>query len=347
MKKKIAVILIISIIFCSLSACASSKQTLYVYNFGNYVDPVINDMFEEEFNCRVVYETYDSNEELYMKLKNGNSTYDVIFPSEFMLERLIEEGFVAELDLDKIPNITNLVPELLNRDFDPGNKYSLPYYWGTIGLLYNKNVVSEEEASTWGILWDERLSGQILMYDSLRDTFAVALKYLGYSMNTTDINQLNEAEQLLIEQKPLTLAWGCDVLADMLVAEEAAIGVVFSGDAVNAMMQNDNLAYSLPKEGYNLWIDTVCITESSSNKDLAHEYLNFLCRDDISMLNTLSYKYTSANINVLNELKSTQEWANTIAYYPTYEIIQNGERVKHLGDFVDKYAEAWERLMSY
>jgi spermidine/putrescine-binding protein len=184
------------------------------------------------------------------------------------------------------------------------------------------------------------------MYDSLRDTIAVALKYLGYSMNTTDINQLNEAEALLIEQKPLVLAWGTDVLADMLVGGEALVGVVFSGDAVNAIIQNPDLAYSLPKEGYNLWIDSVAIPTSSDNKELAEAYINFLCRDDISMLNTLSYKYTSANINVINQLQQTEDWANTIAYYPTPEVLANSERVKHLGDFVEQYSEAWERIMS-
>jgi spermidine/putrescine transport system substrate-binding protein len=345
MKKKFAFLLVF-VLFVSMFSGCQKKTKLYVYNFGNYIDPVVNDMFEEEYNCKVIYEMYDSNEELYLKIKKGNSKYDIIVPSDFMLERMIDEGLVAKLDLDNIPNIVNIVPELLDRDFDSGNQYSVPYFWGTIGLLYNKTVISEEEASSWGVLWNPAYRGEILMYDSLRDTIAVALKYLGYSMNTTDINQLNEAEALLIEQKPLVLAWGTDVLADMLVGGEALVGVVFSGDAVNAIIQNPDLAYSLPKEGYNLWIDSVAIPTSSDNKELAEAYINFLCRDDISMLNTLSYKYTSANINVINQLQQTEDWANTIAYYPTPEVLANSERVKHLGDFVEQYSEAWERIMS-
>ncbi len=346
MKKKFAFLLACALLISMLSGCGQTKKKLYVYNFGNYIDPAVNDMFEEEFDCKVIYEMYDSNEELYLKIKKSNSKYDVIVPSDFMLERMIDEGLVAKLDLNNIPNLANIVPELLDRDFDPGNQYSVPYYWGTIGLLYNKTAISQQEASSWGVLWNPAYKGEILMYDSLRDTIGVALKYLGYSMNTTDINQLNEAEALLIQQKPLVLAWGTDVLADMLVGGEALVSVVFSGDAVNAIIQNSDLAYALPQEGYNLWIDSVAIPASSDNKELAEAYINFLCRDDISMLNTLSYKYTSANLNVIRQLQQTEDWANSPAYYPTPEVLLKSERVKHLGEFVEQYAEAWERIMS-
>ena len=341
--KKISLIAVLLLLLSVIpSGCASDKAVLYVYNWGTYMDESINAQFEKEYNCKVVYTTYSSNEEMYTKLKNGNVTYDVVFPSDYMIEKMIGEDMLLPLDYENISESANIDPSLLDKSFDPDNTYSVPYFWGTVGILYNKTMVSEPVTS-WDILWDTQYKNEILMYDSQRDSLAVALKLLGYSMNTRDESQIAQAEQLLIDQKPLVLAYVTDTVIDMMIGEEAALSVVYSGDAVYCMDENPNLAYAVPDVGSNVWYDNVAIPSCSQNKALAEAYINFLCRDDIAMKNTEEVGYTSANSNVLDALK-TEDWANNNAYFTPQDVIDRCEIFKDPGNFVSVYADAWERV---
>lgn len=337
----LAVILLLA---TTLAGCSGSAQeVLYVYNVGTYIDKTVNSQFEEEFNCKVIYETYDSNESMYYKLTGSNSTYDVIFPSDYMIERLISEDMLLPLDKANIPNLANLGEEFLNRDYDPDNTYSVPYFSGTLGIVYNKKNVNPAPDS-WGVLWDEAYKGEILMYDSQRDSLGVALKYLGYSMNTKNASEIAEAEALLSQQKRsgLVLAYVTDYVIDMMIGEEAALAVMYSGDAVYVMSENPDLGYVVPKEGSNIWYDAMCIPKTAQNKTLAEAYINFMCRDDICLLNTEEVMYTTANKNITEDLRAT-DWANNDAYFTPTETAANCEQFHDPGEFVSVYADAWER----
>lgn len=329
-----------------LAGCSddSGKQTLYVYNVGTYIDKSVNEMFEEEFNCKVVYETYDSNESMYYKVVNATSNYDVIFPSDYMLEKMINEDLVLPLDFGNIPNFANIRDELKGGSFDENNTYGVPYFYGTVGILYNKEMVTEP-VDSWGILWDEKYADNILMYDSQRDSLGIALKYLGYSMNTRSEEEVLQAEKALIQQKPLIVGYFTDRIMDMMIGEEGALAVVYSGDAVYCMSENENLAYAVPEEGSNVWIDCMAIPKTSKNKELAEAYINFMCRDDISMLNTQEVMYSSANKNLESDLRK-EEWANNDTYFVPQDVMDRCEFFNDLGDFLPTFAQSWENVKS-
>ena len=304
------------------------------------MDTSINERFEKENNCKVVYENYTSNEEMYLKLKNGNSSYDVIFPSDYMIEKMISEDMLEEIDHANIPNIKNINEDLLNKEFDVDNKHSVPYFWGTVGIIYNKTMV-KEPVDSWDILWDTQYKDQILMYDSQRDSLAVAFKKNGYSLNSTDLDELEVAKKSLVEQKPLVLAYVTDNVIDMMIGEEAALAVVYSGDANYCMNENENLEYVVPKEGSNIWFDNVAIPTTTQNKALAQKYINFLCQDDISLLNTEEVGYITPNKNLIEQLQKA-DWTNPSAYFPPKEVQDRCEIFRDPKDFLDNYANAWE-----
>jgi spermidine/putrescine transport system substrate-binding protein len=344
MKKICLLLCIVLLTSASLSGCtsSSSKPTLYVYNWGEYMDTSVNSDFEKEFNCKVVYELYDSNESMYQKVKSNMSTYDVVFPSDYLIQKMVKEDMLAELNLDNIPNIVNINPSLMNMAYDPTNKYSVPYFWGTVGILYNKTMVSDP-VDTWGVLWNEKYAKQLYMYDSQRDSLGITLKYLGYSLNTRNLDELNAAADKLIEQKPLVLAYYTDQIMELMAGDEAALGVVYSGDAITAMNNNENLGYSVPKEGSNIWFDAVAVLKGSPNKELAEKYINFLCRDEIALRNTEAVNYQTCNKNIEPELR-TSDWANNEAYFPPQDVISRCEVFEDPGTFVETYYSAWLRV---
>ncbi|MDR2520176.1 MAG: ABC transporter substrate-binding protein [Eubacteriaceae bacterium] len=343
--KKLAFALCIVLFASALPGCAPSREnTLYVYSWGDYIDPESNDLFEKENGCKVVYSTYDSNEAMYVKVRQNASPTDVIFPSDYMVEKMVGEGMLAKIDRESIPNLANIDAKLLGMEYDTANDYSVPYFWGTVGILYNKTMV-EDPVDSWGILWNEKYAKKIVMYNSQRDSLGVALKYLGYSMNTRDRAQVKEAEELLVQQKPLVLAYYTDYIQDMMIGGEAAMAVTYSGDAVYSMSQNPDLAYSVPKEGSNKWFDSAAILESSENKALAEKYINFLCRDDISMKNTTEVMYSTPNKNIEPALRNT-DWANNEVYFAPQDVLDRCEIFKDPGEFVSVYSESWERVIS-
>lgn len=342
MKKLMCVCLAVLLILGCLGGCSQGKEKLYVYNWGVYIDPDVLDEFEEENDCTVVYENYKSNEEMYLKLKNSNANYDVIFPSDYMIEKLIKEDMLHALNYENIPNFENIDPFTLNQSFDKDNTYSVPYFYGTVGILYNKTMV-KETVDSWEILFDENYKGEILMYDSQRDSLGVALKSLGYSMNTKNEEEINEATQKLIAQKPLVLAYVDDQVIDMMIGNEAALAVVYSGDAIYAMTQNPDLGYAVPKEGSNLWFDNMAIPASSQNPELAEKFINFMCRPEIAAKNTREVGYTTSNV-AARELVQDEEFAQYEAYTITKETMDNCEIFHDPGEFLSVYADAWEKV---
>ena len=263
-----------------------NDEKLVVYNWGEYIDPEVLTMFEEETGIDIIYEEFETNEILYPKISSGAIAYDVICPSDYMIQRMIKNDLLAEIDFDNIPNLKNIGKQYLeqSRQFDPENKYSVPYCWGTVGILYNKTMI-DEPVDSWSILWDPKYKDNILMQDSVRDAFGVTLKYLGYSLNSTDLDELNAAKDLLIEQKPLVQAYVIDQVRDKMIGNEAALGVIYSGEAIYTQKENSNLEYVIPKEGSNIWIDSWVIPKNAEHKENAEKFINFLCRPDIALMN--------------------------------------------------------------
>ena len=328
-------------------ASKEGSGQVVVYNWGEYLDPEVLDMFEEETGIEVVYEEFETNEIMYPKVATGAIAYDVICPSDYMIQRMIQEDLLQEINFDNVPNIKNIDEEYMkwSEEFDPGNKYSVPYCWGTVGILYNKEMV-EEPIDSWEVLWDEQYENNILMQDSVRDALMVALKLKGYSMNTTNEDEVAEATDLLIEQKPLVQAYVIDQVRDKMIGEEAAIGVIYSGEAIYTQRENENLEYVIPKEGSNLWIDSWVIPKNAANKENAEAFINFLCRPDIALMNFDYITYSTPN-KAARELIEDEDIRNSTIAFPTSDMLENCETFQYLGDDVDTmYMDYWNKVKS-
>lgn len=332
------------------------NDELYVYNWGEYIDEEVVTMFEEETGIRVVYDMFETNEEMYPVIDAGAVCYDVVCPSDYMIQRMVENDMLAEINFDNIPNIDQINPRYMemSRAFDPQNRYSVPYCWGTVGIIYNTKRLSElniEPPTSWDDLWNPALSGEILMQDSVRDTFMVALKKLGYSMNTTSADELQEAKDLLIAQKPLVQAYVIDQVRDKMIGGEAAIGVIYSGELlyiqeeVEALELDYALNYVIPKEGTNLWIDGWVIPANAQNKENAEKWINFLCRPDIALKNFEYITYPTPNQGAFELLDAeTQE---NKAVFPDLDKLENCEVFLYLGDEDDAtYNQLWKEVKS-
>lgn len=326
-----------------LSGCGDSGNKLYVYNWGDYIHEEVLTEFEEITGIKVVYETYDSNETMYAKLKPGNASYDIAFPSDYMIEKMKSEDMLEKINLDNVPNFKHIDEKFKNMAYDPNNEYSIAYMWGTIGILYNTEMV-DDVVDSWDILWNEKYSGQIYMYDSQRDAFAVALKKLGYSLNTTDLAELNDAKAELIRQKPLIQAYLGDPVKDKMIGNEGALAVVYSGDAMYSIDENDALDYAVPKEGSNLWYDGVVIPKGAKNKENAEKFINFLCDPQIAAKNTLYIGYSTANKAALSLLP--EDMVNNGVYWPDDEDLINCELFHDLGSFILEYDKAWTEVLA-
>lgn len=341
--KRVFLILTIIILGISLTACGQKKPTINVYNWGDYIDKSILKEFEKEYGIKVIYDEFATNEDLYVKIKQRSNNYDVIFPSDYMIERMIREDLLEKLDKENIPNLEKVGQRFLNLDYDPDNQYSVPYMWGTVGILYNKSMISDK-LDSWNDLWNEKYKEEIVMLKSQRDTIAVALKKLGYSMNTRNIEELERAKEELIKQKPLVYSYLGDEVRDIMVGEDAAIAVVWSGDAVEMIRENDNLEYVIPKEGTNLWFDAMVIPKGAKNKEGAEKFINFLTRPDIAAKNAEYMGYSSPipeAVELLsNELKSSQ------VAYPSEDMLENTEIFKDPKDIVKEYDRIWTDIMA-
>ena len=305
--KKIAIVLLAALVAGLFTAALAESDKpfagteLVVYNWYDYIDPDVLDQFEEETGISITYVNFTQNEDMYARLEAGAGAYDVIFPSEYMIERLIREDRLETLNLDNIPNLENVLDTLRDPSYDPGNAHSVPYMWGTLGILYNTDMVSAPITS-WMSLFDQQYKGSVFMMNSLRDTIGLGLKALGYSMNTRDEAELRAAGDLLVQQKRDGMVSGnfVDETKDKMVSNEAALAVIYSGDALYAMEKNEKLAYVVPEEGSNIWVDGMCIPKGSAHKEAAECFINFMCRPDIAQKN-MEYIYYSSPIRQVVE----------------------------------------------
>ena len=340
--------LIIGGIFYNLNTMKNhSGEKVIVYNWGEYLDPKTIELFEEETGISVTYEEYETNEIMYPKIVSQAIAYDVVCPSDYMIQRMIENDLLAEINWDNIPNIKNMDPTYMEqaKSFDPKNKYSVPYCVGTVGILYNKSMV-KEPVDSWDILWNPKYKDSILMQDSVRDAFAVALKRLGHCINSTEVDQLAAAAEDLMEQKPLVQAYVVDQVRDKLIGNEAALGVIYSGEAGYTKRENPDLEYVIPKEGSNVWIDSWVIPKNAQNKENAEKFINFMCRPKIALMNFEYLTYSTPNLKA-REMIEDEEIRNSKILFPEPEDLSNCETFQFLGDDVDSYYnELWNKVKS-
>lgn len=342
--KLTCLVLVSTTIIFLISGCGQSySATLKVYNWGDYIDKSIISDFEKEYNIKVIYTTYATNEDMYVSLKSGGSNYDVAIPSDYMISRMINEDMLHKIDMNNIPNYKYIDDKFKNLAFDPNNEYSIPYMWGTLGIIYNKTMV-DDPVDSWEILWNKKYSKQILMLDSQRDSIGLTLKMLGYSMNSKNVDELEIAKQKLIEQKPLVLAYVGDEIKDKMVGGEAALAVVWSGDAIAMKRDNPDLEYVVPKEGGNLWFDSAVIPKSSKQKNEAELFINYLCETDTAFRNTDYIGYSTPHVEAMKKLDS--ELLNDPAAYPEDEAIEHCEVFEDLSDMLETYDRIWTEIKS-
>lgn len=350
MKKVICVVLsVLLAVSClaGLSGCGSSKKTtLYVYNWGQYIsegDDGSLDViaaFEEAYpNIRVQYSTYDSNEIMYSKLANGGITVDVIIPSDYMIGRMVQEGMLEELNFDNIPNYQHIDDSFKNTSYDPENKYSVPYTWGTVGIIYNTKYVDEADVTGWELLWNEKYAGKILMFDNSRDAFGIAEYLLGYDVNTTDETELQDCAAKLAEQKPVVQQYVMDQIFDAMENEEAWIAPYYAGDYLTMVEENPDLAFYRPTaQGYNMFIDAMCIPTCCQEKEAAEAFINFLCSPEISSANMAFLGY-SVPSTAAKELMDP-EIANSDVAYPDADTLATGTSFNYLPEETSRYMES-------
>ena len=336
------------VLFGYYSTKTTSTGSLKVYNWGEYMDPQVLELFEKETGISVTYDEYETNESMYPIIAQGAADYDLICPSDYMIQKMSDEGLLEPINWSRIPNAKNIDDQYFEfaRGYDENNTYSMPYLWGTVGILYNKKMV-KGPIDSWGVLWDTRYQDDILMQKSVRDAFGVALKYLGYSLNTTDEAQLDEAKQKLLEQKHsgVVQAYVVDEVRDKMIAGEAAMGVIYSGEALTCMEENEDLAYVIPKEGSNLWMDNFAIVKGAKNKENAEKFLNFLCRPEIMKMNFeyITYSVPSSKAREL----LPDEYKNSTIAFPALDSLKNCEVLKYVGKDGDSlYNQKWKEIMS-
>lgn len=354
-KKLLAFSLITAFLLSSLTACgntsasdeASGNNTLTVLNYGKYIDEGVLKQFEAETGIDVKYEEYESPEEMYTKYKAGAIDYDVICTSEYIIQKLINEGEVLEQDYSSLSNYENLDKDILklSQSYDSKNTYTVPYFYGTVGIVYDTTKVAEEEVSTWNVLWDEKYKNEIIIMNSVRDAFIPALKLCGYGINEGSEEKLREALQLLDKQFPIVYAYFVDEIGDEMISGNAQMALIYSGEGAYAMDYNENLAYTIPKEGSNIWIDSWFIPKTCQNEEAAMQFIDYLCGYEAGMANFEYVYYASPLTPVVEALD--EEVRNNEAVIPSKESLMKCEIFTSLDD--EKTAllnHLWQELKS-
>ncbi|PVY93926.1 spermidine/putrescine-binding protein [Ezakiella coagulans] len=340
--KKLIPFIVVLVAFL-MTACNDDGEKLYIYNWGDYMDMDVVKEFEEEYNVKVIYQEFATNEDLYVKIKNSSEPMDVIFPSEYMLERMSNEGLLNELDFSKLDNFKYVDKDLTGMSYDKENKYSVPFFWGTVGIIYNSEKYPKG-LQKWADLWNEKYKKDMVLYYSQRDILMVALKKLGYSMNTSDEAQLEDAKNELIDQKPLVYAYLGDEIKDILIAEDANVGVVYSGDAGIVIEENPKYKYVLPKEGTNLWFDVAAIPKNARNVNRAHDFINFLLRPEIAARNAEYLQYATVESEAKKYLP--ESLVNNEALYPDRTNMTNFEIFEDPSQKLKLYDRIWTEFQS-
>lgn len=372
MKKIFALFLAaVTVALCSVSAFAYDNAALFaevdtdyysrfkdqgisinVYNWGEYIsngedDSLdVNEAFEELTGIKVNYTFYATNEELYAKLRAGGASYDVVIPSDYMIGRMSAEGMLEEIDKNNVPNLQYMDETLLGMVYDPGNKYSIPYTWGTVVLIYNTALVSEDtDVNTWDLLWNEKYKGNILMFNNPRDAYGIALKKLGFDLNPQNQEQIDKATAVLKEQKPVVQAYVMDEIFDKMGAGEAAIAPYYAGDAITMIEDNPDLAAAFPREGTNIFVDGMCIPVGSKQKEAAEMYINFMCEPAVGAANCEYIGYSTPNI-ASRQLLDEEITSNPIAY-PPEEVIAKATYFQTLPDEMNRALDdGWKQLLA-
>ena len=352
MKKVISIFLVLATLVCLCAGCgkSSEKTTICVYNWGQYIAEGDDDSidviaeFEKKYpNIKVQYSTFDSNETMYAKLKNGGITVDVVIPSDYMIGRMRQEGMLQELNYDNIPNAKFIDASYRGMAFDPEDKYSVPYTWGTTGIIYNSKYVDEADVTGWELLWNEKYAGKILMFDNSRDAFGIAEYLLGYSVNTTDSAELQACADKLAEQKPVVQQYVMDQIFDAMENEEAWIAPYYAGDYLTMVEENPDLAFVQPEEGSNLFVDAMCIPTCSKNYEDALTFINFMCRDDIVLRNCEETGYSCPSATAMEEMD--EDMATDPVAYPDADILDKAETFGGLPeDTLTFYDHEWIRI---
>lgn len=324
--------------------------SINVHNWGEYISNDaeesidVNAEFEALTGIKVNYTTFASNEELYARLKSGGAQYDVVIPSDYMIAKFIREDMLEKLNLANIPNARYTNPDFKGMEYDPGDEYSVPYTWGTVGIIYNTTMV-DTDITSWDSLWDARYVGDMLMFSNPRDAFGIAQKKLGFSLNTHDLKELREAADALKEQKPLVQAYVMDEIFDKMQGGEAALAPYYAGDALTMMADNENLAFVVPSEGTNKFVDSICIPKGSKQKEAAEMYINFLCEPEVAAANIEFIGYSTPNTEAFKLLP--EEVQTSPISYPPAEIMEKAEFFYDLPSDVSKEMDAlWVEVIS-
>ena len=349
-KRLLSLSLIFSTLAISLSGCGADNKAypngvLYVYNWGEYIDEDVITSFEEEYGINVIYDTFDSNETMYANIASGGTTYDVACPSDYMIQKMIQNDMLEPLDYSQIPNLKNIDQEYMKKSevFDPGNVYSVPYCWGTVGILYNKTMV-DGPITSWSALFDPQYKNNILMIESVRDAYMIALQYLGYDLNTTNTKEIQEATALLKQQYDLVDAYVVDQVRDKMIGGEDALGVIYSGEAIYTQRENPDLEFVVPEEGSNVWIDSWVLLKDSKNKENALKWINYMSDADIALKNFDYITYSTPN-KAARELIEDEEIKNSEVAFPGLDILGRCTAYSFLGDSVEQYyLDQWNRV---
>lgn len=313
MKKFLSVLLLLAML---LPSAAMADQVVNVFNWEDYIDESVLELFTQETGIKVNYMNFTTVEDMIVQVEANPGQFDLCFPSDYIIERMIKKDMLAEINFDNVPNAVQTIPYLQSPAYDPDNKYSVPYLWGTVGILYNTTMV-DEPVTSWDIMWDTKYANNVFMLDSIRDSMGITLKYLGYSLNTHDIPAIMAAKQKLIEQKTagVVKAYQVDETKDKMVAGEAALALVWSGDAQYAIDLNSDLAYAVPAEGSNVWVDGMVIPKNAKNKENAEKLIDFLCRPEIAKMNCEYVRYSSPNAGAI-ELMGEEYTSNSVQNAP-------------------------------
>ena len=340
MKKVLSFLVALLLLLAALPASASEAGEVNLFNWEDYICEDALRLFEEETGIKVNYMRFTTNEDMLVQVQADPSSYDVIFPSDYVIERLIAEDLLEELNFDNIPNAELTLDWLKHTDYDPEARYSVPYMWGTVGILYNRTMV-EAPITSWTSMWDPTYADNVFMMDSIRDSIGITLKMLGYSMNTRDKDALEAAKEKLVEQKTLGIvkAYQVDETKDKMIKKEAAMGLMWSGDAAYAISYNPDLVYVVPEEGSNVWVDAMCVPKGAANKANAEAFINFMCRPDVALLNFEEILYCTPNTGTI-ELLDEETKADEVLF-PSQETIDRCEFFHDISSDIRVYDRIW------
>uniref|UniRef100_UPI00403F1D24 ABC transporter substrate-binding protein n=1 Tax=Candidatus Enterococcus willemsii TaxID=1857215 RepID=UPI00403F1D24 len=324
----------------------AGAQVLNIYNWGDYIDPELLTKFEKESGYKVNYDTFDSNEAMLTKIRQGGTSYDIAIPSEYMIQKMMDEKLVNKLDHSKIKGLDNIDPRFLDLSFDPKNQYSIPYFWGTLGIVYNDKVVDSENMTSWDDLWRPELKDDIMLIDGAREVIGLGLNSLGYSLNSKNLTELDEAVAKLRKMTPNVKAIVADEIKMYMANEESAVAVTFSGEAADMMWENEHLHYVIPKEGSNLWFDNIVIPKTAANQEGAYEFINFMLEPENAAQNAEYIGYSTPNKKALDLLP--EEITSDEQFYPSDELVSHLEVYQDLGpEYIGIYNDLFLELKMY